>query len=448
MRLPARRWLIAIGAVLLIGAPAAWLFAPSTARGDDALVAHVKRGPFAVTVSTAGELRARKFVQIQGPQGMQQAGAFQTKIASIVAEGTVVKEGDVVAELDRAQVAQKFQEVSLALAKADAQYTSAQLDSALALAQAREDIRNQEYALEEKRIAKEQSQFEAPSVKRQAEIDYEKAQRALAQGKVTYVTKTNQSKAKMAEVNADVQRQKNQLTLVQNVMSGFTIKAPGPGMVIYTKEWNGRKRTVGSQINAWEPTVATLPDLTQMESLTYVNEIDVRKLSVGQPVTIGLDSDPTKKLTGTVTAVANVGEQRPNADAKVFEVKITIEKPDTTLRPGMTTSNAVETQKIPSALFVPIEAVMSEGATPFVFKRHGGRVVKQQVYTGAMNDNEIVVAKGLAEGDEVLLSAPADARELPFMKLDAVPPPTVGDTPAAKPVPAMPERAPDKKKAR
>jgi len=54
-------------------------------------------------------------------------------------------------------------------------------------------------------------------------------------------------------------------------------------MVIYVKEWNGRKRTVGSQVNAWEPGVATLPDLTQMESVTYVNEIDVRKLAVGQP---------------------------------------------------------------------------------------------------------------------------------------------------------------------
>ena len=67
-------------------------------------------------------------------------------------------------------------------------------------------------------------------------------------------------------------------------MQGFTIKAPAPGMVIYVKEWNGKKKTAGSQVNAWDPTVATLPDLTQMESITYVNEIDVRKISVGQTV--------------------------------------------------------------------------------------------------------------------------------------------------------------------
>ncbi len=61
-------------------------------------------------------------------------------------------------------------------------------------------------------------------------------------------------------------------------MSSFTIKAPSPGMVIYVREWNGKKKGVGSQWNAWDPTVATLPDLTQMESQTYVNEVDVRKL--------------------------------------------------------------------------------------------------------------------------------------------------------------------------
>src|SRR3989441_7713011 len=78
--------------------------------------------------------------------------------------------------------------------------------------------------------------------------------------------------------------------------------------------------------------------------------MDVRKLAVGQPVTLTLDADPTKHLTGTVASVANVGEQRPNADAKVFEVKVTVQGSDTTLRPGMTTGNAIETLKLNVAL--------------------------------------------------------------------------------------------------
>jgi RND family efflux transporter MFP subunit len=404
-------------AVLAIGSFA--LYGDDAPESSAMIAAKVKSGDFRVVVSTTGELRARKFVQIQGPPNMQQAGSFQTRIASLVPEGTVVKAGDMVAELDRSGVAAKFQEVSLALQKADAQYTQAQLDSALSLATAREEIRTLELSLEEKRIAEEQSKYEAPSIRRQAAIEHEKAQRAFTQAKANYKTKTQQAIAKMREVGSELERQRSQLQVVQNVMSGFTIRAPAPGMVIYDKEWNGRKKTVGSQVSAWDPTVATLPDLSQMESVTYVNEIDVRKISVGQPAEITLDADPSKRLTGKVEAVANVGEQRPNADAKVFEVKIAIAKADTTLRPGMTTGNAILTALVPNVLSIPIEAVASEDSIPFVFKRDGGRVVRQEIQTGAMNDNEIVVVRGLEKGDEVLLSPPANREEVSTVRLSA-----------------------------
>ena len=157
-----------------------------------------------------------------------------------------------------------------------------------------------------------------------------------------------------------------------------------------------------------DPSVATLPDLTQMESETYVNEVDVRKLALGQKVQISLDADPTKKLAGTVTRIANVGEQRPNQDSKVFEVKIEIATPDTTLRPGMTTANAIEVASVPRVLSVPLEAVVNDGGFSYVYKKDGRSVVRQMVETGAMNDNEIVVRRGVAAGDRVLLTPPAD----------------------------------------
>jgi len=164
--------------------------------------------------------------------------------------------------------------------------------------------------------------------------------------------------------------------------------------------------------------VATLPDLTQMESDTYINEVDVRKIAVGQKVGIALDADPTKKLSGTVTSVANVGEQRPNQDSKVFEVKIVVEQSDTTLRPGMTTSNAIETASLARVLSIPLEAATTEGGLSFVYKRDGSRVVKQQIETGVLNDNDIVVRRGLQKGDKVLLVPPADKASL---KVELIP---------------------------
>ena len=419
---------IALSVVGLLGI-SAWALARDRGgpQGDVGVVP-VKRGDFSVTVTTSGELRARKFVQITVPANAQQAEAYQLKIASLVPEGTVVKEGEVVAELDRSPLAAKIQEVSLALQKAQAQHQQAQLDTTLTLSQAREDLRTMQLQLEEKRIAKEQAQFEAPSVRRQAEIDLEKATRGLAKSTTDYKTKTEQAIAKMSEVGADLERQRNRLNIIQEVMTGFTIKAPSAGMVIYVKEWNGRKKTAGSQVSPWEPAVATLPDLSQMESITYVNEIDVRKLSVNQKVQIALDADPSKVLPGTVVQVANVGEQRPNADAKVFEVRVNVEVSDTTLRPGMTTSNAVLTQTIPDALYIPLEAVHSDSGRTFVYRTNGGGVTRQEIATGALSDDEIVVVSGLTEQDRVLLSPPVDGLKMPLVTLPGRPDAPPSDT--------------------
>jgi RND family efflux transporter MFP subunit len=411
-----RRLLIAV-AIAVVGVPAVWLLASGSAPDDVKVVTSVRRGAFTVTVTPSGELKAREFVQITAPTQAQQAGAYQMKIASIVPEGTVVKQGDLVAEIDRSTLANRLQEVTLALQKAEAQYEQAMLDSTLTLSTARETIRSMELGLEEKKLAKEQAVYEAPTVKRQAEIDYEKAERALAQARTDYETRTEQAKAKMREVGADVARQRNLLGLVTTVMEGFTIRAPAPGMVIYVTEWNGRKRTTGSQVSSWDPAVATLPDLTRMESVTYVNEIDVRKVAVGQPVVITLDADPTKQLTGRVTSVANVGEQRPNADAKVYEVKVTVEQSDTTLRPGMTTGNTIETFRTEDALFVPIEAITNTEGVTIVYKQSGGGVVKQEVVTGAMNEDDVIVLEGLTEEDRVLLSPPPDPGRLALIRL-------------------------------
>src|SRR3989442_5303388 len=119
--LPTRRQRIAAAVVTLV-LPGAWLLGGER-RGTDAVVAApVKRGPFTVVVTTAGELRARQFVQVTAPPGGQQAGGYQMKISSIVPGGTVGKQGDVGAELDRTTVAPQFQQVSPALQQADPRY--------------------------------------------------------------------------------------------------------------------------------------------------------------------------------------------------------------------------------------------------------------------------------------------------------------------------------------
>src|SRR3954466_10150856 len=130
------RWMLLLVLSLFVAGPIAWYkwSGPAASTDDAAVMATVKEGAFHVAVTTTGELRARKFVQVTGPANAQAANVYQTKIASIVPEGQLVKEGDVIAELDKSPAASKLTEVTLNLQKAQAQYTSAQLDSALNLA--------------------------------------------------------------------------------------------------------------------------------------------------------------------------------------------------------------------------------------------------------------------------------------------------------------------------
>ena len=367
----------------------------------------VEYGRFVVSVTTTGELQAKNSINITGPEGARSANIWQMKISNLVPEGTVVKAGSIVAELDRSEITQKLKDSELSVQKFESQYKQAILDSTLALSQARDEMVNLRFALEEKRIVKEQSIYEAPAMQRQAEIDYERAQRSLEQSQKNYVTKQQQSVAKIAAVEVDLTKERAKRDIFAQTLQQFTVKAPADGMVIYAREWNGRKKIVGTTINPWEPTVATLPDLSVMESLTYVNEVDIQKIAVGQAVEIKLDADPKKKLTGVVRQVANIGEQRPNADSKVFEVKILVNESDTTLRPAMTTANTIVVATLDSVLSIPLEAVHVEGNRSFAFKQTGSGPVKQEIMLGMMNDNAVVVKKGLAESDIVFLSTPS-----------------------------------------
>ena len=412
-----KRWIpfAAIAVVLLVAA--GFFFQAQDEEGTD-LIVQPERGPFQVTVTTSGELRAKNSVKIQGPQGAQQAGIYRMTIQTLVPEGTVVEKGDFVAEIDQSELSGKVRDAQIALQKAQSQHEQAELDTLMTLSKARDEAVNLRYAMEEAKIRKEQSVYEAPTVKRQAEIDYEKAERAYNQHLENYTTQEAQSRAKMREVGAELSKAQKDLGDLSAVSQRFRITAPEAGMVVYKREWNGQKLTTGGQISPWDPVVAELPDLSTMESVTYVNEVDIQKIREGQRVEIGLDASSDKKLTGEVTNVANIGEQRPNSDAKVFEVSILVSESDTTLRPAMTTSNTVIVAEVPDVLHVPLETIHTQDSLTYVFARRGVGAVRQEVELGMMNENEAVVQAGLDTDDRVYLTLPADTSGIPLRRLE------------------------------
>lgn len=410
-----KKWYL-IGAGLFIVA-SLWYFMRSGPSAAEIIRVPVQRGEFRISVHTSGELEAKKSENIQGPSGLRTVGLWNVQIAELIAEGTVVKAGDWVATLDRTEISNRLKDVETELEKLQTLHTQTRLDTTMELRNARNDLINLRFNLEEAQITLEQSRFEPPSAIRQAEINMDKAQRAYQQAKTNYELKLQQTTAKMQEVTASLNQIKRRHQNMLEVIEEFVIYAPQDGMVIYRRNWDGTKITVGSQISTWDNFVATLPDFSVMMSRTYVNEIDISKVRVNQPAEIVVDAFPEKRFTGFVTEVANIGEQRPNQDARVFEVKIQINETDTILRPAMTTKNTIIIHTEPDVLFVPIEAIHGDNSLTWVYRQSGNRVVRQQVVVGLRNENQIIIAEGLTEGDMVLLTIPENASALALIEL-------------------------------
>ncbi|MFN7328552.1 MAG: efflux RND transporter periplasmic adaptor subunit, partial [Bacteroidota bacterium] len=386
-----RTLLISLGVALAL-VISFFIFRNAKSAASSDILALVKKGEFKVVVETTGELEAKNAVKIVGPSVLTQYEIWEVTLQKIVDEGTVVKKGDWVASLDQSGFQTKFNQKQNDFEKASSKFAQMQLDTTLQMRQARDELINLKYAAEEKDIILQQSKFEPPATIKQAEINLDKANRAYEQALENYKIKKNQNIEKMREVSAELRKVRGDYEGMTKILSMFSITAPQDGMVIYEKSWDGQPIKEGSRIMMWQPNVAQLPDLTKMQSKTYVNEVDIRKVKVGQKVEIGLDSDPNKKLQGAVIKVANVGEQRPNSDAKVFEVLVEIEGSDAALRPAMTTSNKITAKVLNDVAFVPLEALHTQHDTiTYVFKKEGIRISKQEVVVGETNANEAVI---------------------------------------------------------
>lgn len=368
------------------------------------IMAKVNQGDFRVEITTSGELQALNSVEILGPTEARRYRVGNITIESMVDEGTIVKQGDFIASLDRTELFGRLEDRRIDLEQNKALYEQTQLDTSLVLRQERDNLINMEYEVGAMKLILDQSQYEPPAIIKQNEYNYEKAKRDLEQAKERYRIKTLQEKARMVEVSARLREVQLEVSQIESVLEKFTVTAPQNGMVIYY-QGRGGKIKEGSQISSWNPVVATLPDLSSMQSVTYVNEVDIRKVKSGQKVELGLDAFPEREYTGEVLKVANVGQQRPNSDAKVFEVIIKVNESDASMRPSMTTSNTIIIEKLENVLYVPLEAInVMNDSVNYVYLENKK---KQEVKLGLANANDIVIEMGLSEGQEVYLSTPA-----------------------------------------
>lgn len=395
-----------IGSIIVL--IAAYLYFNSSTEKDASLTAKVVKGTFLNEVFISGEAQSTSSKKINGPSNARRFNIYQIKIQDLVAEGTIVKKGDYIGKLDASEVNGKINEAQLNLEKAQSKYTQQQLDTTLTLKQERNSIKDLLFNIEEDSLELVRSIYEPPATIRSLENKIEKAERDLKEKRADYSIKKRQANAKMIEVGTEVSKISKQIEELIKLQKEFTIHSEDDGMVTYVKEWNGTKKKVGSTISPWEPAIASLPDLTKMESKTYSNEVDIRKIKKGLSTKIGFDAFPDIELDGIVTDVANVGETKAGSDIKLFQVLIKLNETNQNIRPGMTTSNKILINKQEDVLMIPLEAIFANDSISYTYVKSGLSINKKQVELGQSNNEVVIVKKGLKEDDIVYLNKPED----------------------------------------
>ncbi len=387
--------------------------------GETLIKVEVQRGPFMAEVYSTGQLQAENatFIEVPTELSSRRINIYEIQVTDLVEEGTVVQKGDFVASLDHSAIEEIMTQAQEELEKSIQALQDARIDTNINMSNLRDGLLNAGVQVEERKLVLEQSVYESPAVKRQAALEQQRAEQNLVQLQRNYELKQRQAQNSVERALEDVRRNRESVTDIEQLFNALEIKAPMPGMVIYSYDRFGSKIQVGSTVSRWAPRIAELPDLSSMISKTFINEIDISRIRVGQKVVVGVDAFPDKQFDGEVTTVANIGQTLPNGDTKVFEVTIKLFGSAPELRPAMTTSNVITINHLDDALYIPLESVFKTDSTRFVYTYSPG-LTRQIIETGSENANHVVVNQGLSEGQVLLLNVPSNSEDLPLAGLE------------------------------
>jgi multidrug resistance efflux pump len=416
-----RHWALAAGAVLLLAILTPFFalrirpdwpgwFSPFRATAGvaadqsskaDPGAAVVRRGSIKKTLLLDGDLRAVRSRTIYSNTDEE------AKIVYLPPEGTTVKAGDRLIELDSGTLINKIKEAEERIVAADNEIVRirSQHESAL---------RELEVERSKLWLAQEQARLKArvPS-EVLSRREYQESQLALEKAKTEYDNHLNKIEQKKKEQAAEFQvktierdKLKVQLDRTRSNLDGMRIGAPTAGMVLHNQHWQDRRKIqIGDVVWGGYPLVL-LPDLSEMEVLAQVNEVDGPKLSIGGRCELKLDSYPDTVIAGAVKEISQTAIKASwMAKAKIFRVTISLDKtvPDI-MKPGMSGLVSVTLHETPRQLLIPRAAVRFEGADARVFRIESDTVRRDIAVTilGADALQYLVADNGaLKEGDRI-----------------------------------------------
>jgi multidrug efflux pump subunit AcrA (membrane-fusion protein) len=368
----------------------------------------VRKNKFEYFIACKGEIQSEKAVLINYPEALAdpRLGIYQAQIKDLVPEGTVVRKGDFVATLDQGRIKQMSESAADFMRRQQSDFNSAKLDSAITLSGMRDELEQLAFDLNYKKIDVEQSMFDSPASQRRAQIEYDRTVRLIDSKKRSYQMRRSEMKVRCERSERQLNDIQERNEKYQKALDATRVTAPGNGMIIYARKWGNRKTKVDDYVSYWDPIIATLPDLSSMVSETYVEEIYISKIKVGDSVRVYIDALKNKEILGCIANISNIGQEMQGFDSNVFKVYVKLSGDLSKLKPSMTTNNQIIIESYENVLTIPLNTLFSESGKEFVYVKQSGKITKRNVTVGSRNDKVAYIKSGLKENDIILTSKP------------------------------------------
>jgi len=220
---------------------------------------------------------------------------------------------------------------------------------------------------------------------------------------------------------AAVEAAQDGVALAEATLEATIIRAPKDGMVLFAPTavsaaamgtgitpTSGTELATGSAVAPGSP-LFTIVNESALSFTAEVDEVDVRRLSVGQTAEVTLSAYSGRTFRAEISAISNTAKPTVTGGT-VFDVELTFAEELPGIRIGMRGDTSIEIETLAGVLTIPIDAWFSEGGESFVYKiDEENRLVKVPIVTGASTEFVVEIGDGLSEGDTVVIAGGAGA---------------------------------------
>ncbi len=392
-----RKLLWATVAVVVLGCLGVYgytVLAKPASAIDPARVVQVERGDLARSVVATGRIEPIAKVEVKS-----KANGIIKELKVDIGDG--VRAGQVLAELDRDNLAARLREAQAALTGAQANLKAAEAELAKnqveaegpQVAFARRNLDRAEQLAREKLIST-QSLDAAHSALEQAENQQQVARSQLGV-----------SRARVAQAHATVAQAQAAAERAAEELDNATIRSPIDAVVLSRDVEVGSPVSSILNLGSAATLVMVLGDMSTVYVRGRVDEADVGLVKLGQPARIRVETFKDRPFEGRVTQIAPMGVEKDNVVN--FEVRVSIDNGSGQLRANMTSNAEIVLEEHTGTLVIPEAAVLYDAA------RHASVEVvsdaapegreRRPITTGLSNGTRTEVLKGLKDGDRVVL---------------------------------------------